>query len=316
MKISNSKKELARIISENGGWRDGAKWAAMDKTDGHCNSNSIGFFRGKYRPECYGTIKMWRCRYIETEFMGCEKSIICEKIIGNWHQSCLSREEYFHLYPAPDADGWIEWNGGECPVEKGTMIDVRYRFGKENIGVTALIFRGNDGFKSGLMHNGLSRVATHWMQDGSDMDIIAYRLHKPEQSNPEFCESVTRSIPEPKPTIDQLAADYRNRNDYADRKQQEADAAKADAEAKLAELVSAGKALNLVISFAEKEPELVITDWRDLQVGDVIKVYGHYWDPDCEYVVDENDLSKDMPVNVGGYWAKIGVDRFEFIRRP
>lgn len=30
MKISKSKQELARIISENGGWRDGASWSAQD----------------------------------------------------------------------------------------------------------------------------------------------------------------------------------------------------------------------------------------------------------------------------------------------
>jgi hypothetical protein len=26
---------------------------------------------------------------------------------------------------------WIEWNGGECPVPKGTMVKVRYRCGRE-----------------------------------------------------------------------------------------------------------------------------------------------------------------------------------------
>ena len=73
------------------------------------------------------------------------------------------------------------------------------------------------------------------------------------------------------PSIEQRAADYRNAKDYADRKQQEADAAKADAEAKRAELVAAGTALGLVLSVAGAEPELVITDWRDLQLGDVIE---------------------------------------------
>lgn len=262
MKISNSKKELARIISENGGWRDVADWAAQDEV--------VAFFSGG-KPKYATQDKVWCANGDDGYFIsaiGADGKIKC------FHNTILSREEYFHLYPAPDADGWIEWNGGECPVEKGTMIDVRYRFGKENIGVTALIFRGNDGFKSGLMHNGLSRAATHWMQDGSDMDIIAYRLHKPEQAKStdvgddennlaakeelesmEFCESVTRSIPEPetKPSIEQLAADYRNSKDYADRKQQEADDAKTDAEAKLAELVAAGEAIGLVVSVTKKQ---------------------------------------------------------------
>jgi hypothetical protein len=75
-----------------------------------------------------------------------------------------------------------------------------------------------------------------------------------------------------KPTIEQLAADYRNAKDYAYRKQQEADDAKADAEAKLAELVAAGKALWLVLGVTAPEPELVITDWRNLQVGDEVEI--------------------------------------------
>ena len=92
---------------------------------------------------------------------------------------------------------------------------------------------------------------------------------RPEQAKPEFCESVMRSIPEPeaKPTIEQLAADYRNLLDFAKRKQQEADDAKADAEAKLAELVAAGKVLGLVLSVAGVEPELGIT----VKVGDEVE---------------------------------------------
>ena len=31
MKISNSKKQLAKIIHENGGWREGAQFSAQDK---------------------------------------------------------------------------------------------------------------------------------------------------------------------------------------------------------------------------------------------------------------------------------------------
>lgn len=70
-----------------------------------------------------------------------------------------------------------------------------------------------------------------------------------------------RSIPEPtaKPTIEQLAADYRNAKDYAERKQQEADDAKVDEDAKLKALELAGEALGLLVSpITEKqEPGLV-----------------------------------------------------------
>lgn|SRR5574343_83252 len=159
MKISKSKQELARIISENGGWRDEAEFSAQDK-DGEV-------FHYAVKPTIYAGCEVWHHK-------GCiGEGEFTAETLPNWNQTILSREEYFHLYPARDA-------------------------------------------------------------------------------KPEYCESVMRSIhePEAKPTIEQLAADYRNAKDYADRKQEEADAAKADAEAKLAELVAAGKELGLVLSVA------------------------------------------------------------------
>ena len=239
MKISKSKQELARIISENGGWRDGCEWSVQSGEHGR-----IGFSENK--PVRQGA-KSWIAGG------GFQFKIDVCKPLSNWHQCILSREEYFHLYPATGADGWIEWKGGECPVEKGTLVDVIWRDGTELAGVKALHLGG----------------AGHqfWVADGMVNDIIAYRLHKPEQAQPEFCKSVMRFIPEPeinsknisitqvddinvvesKPTIEQLAADYRNAKDCSDRKQQEADDAMADAKEKLEELVAAGKELGLVI---------------------------------------------------------------------
>lgn len=248
MKISKSKQELARIISENGGWRDCAEFSSQDK------GGEVFHYATKPSIE-KGSEVWWHKGCIGYgEFQA--------KTLPNWHQTILSREEYFHLYPAPDADGWIEWKGGECPVEKGTLVDVIWRDGAERSGVKALHLGG----------------AGHqfWVADGMVNDIIAYRLHKPEQSKPECCESVMRSIPEPsnKQTIEQLAADYRNLKDCAYRKQQEADDAKADADAKLKALEIAGEAIGMLVSpiTTRQEPELVITDWRDLRVGDRIWV--------------------------------------------
>ena len=143
---------------------------------------------------------------------------------------------------------------------------------------------------------------------------------KISKSKPEFCESVMRSIPEPtaKPTIEQLVADYRNANDYYERKQKEADDAKADADEALRRLCLAGEEIGLIVTpiAAKQESDQVITDWRDLQAGDVISVSGKWWEPDSEYTVDENDGSRDAPIRVGGYWALIGECSFKFIRRP
>ena len=233
MKISKSKKELARIISENGGWRDGAEWSIQDRDE------NIEFMT--HRPEYMESIGAW---YAHSPRIGAFK---LDKLLPNWHQTILSRKEYFHLYPEQDAKA-------------------------------------------------------------------------------EFCESVTRSIPEPesKPTIEQLAADYRNRKDYADRKQDEADAAKADADESLRKLELAGEAIGLIVApvRADKEPELVITDWRELRKGDEVEYVdgGQKNDVGRVGVVDRTEHDELAPImNVriifddgSSGWPT----KWKFIRRP
>jgi len=210
MKISNSKKQLAKIISENDGWIAGN--FASQQDDGEVWFSA---FKPKWKT---------RCGTFDADYEG---HFTIGHLIANRHQTILSRDEYFHLYPAQDADGWIEWKGGECPVEKDVLVGLRMR----------------DGDIATVSPSGMFR----WSHIGSCADIIAYRLHK--QEHPTGIEPTDPTVTEG-PTIEQLAADYRNVKDYADRKQQEADDAKADAEAKLAALVAAGKALWLVLSVA------------------------------------------------------------------
>ena len=216
MKISNSKKKLAKIIRENGGWLAGCFSAQQD--DGE-----VWFSERK---------PVWKTRR-GTFDMGYEDHFTIGYLIANRHQTVLSRDEYFHLYP-----------------------------------VTA---------------------------------------------------ATQEPVVEAKPTIEQLAADYRNRKDYADRKQQEA-----DAEAKLAELVAAGRAHGLVLGVAgaESEPELVVTDWRDLQIGDEVECIRPNVRPN-KYRgrigrligIDEHD--SDTPYLVDfGECAKIWCHEVKFTRRP
>ena len=42
----------------------------------------------------------------------------------------ITREQYESALTAKN-DGWIEWGGGECPVEEGTLVDVRFRDGDD-----------------------------------------------------------------------------------------------------------------------------------------------------------------------------------------
>ena len=86
MKIGKCKKELARIISEHGGWRNG-EFAAQD------GDGSVGGYDVK--PEWNSLGKYW-WREAWGEWFVANK-------IKNHHQTVLSRAEYFHLYPAPGA---------------------------------------------------------------------------------------------------------------------------------------------------------------------------------------------------------------------
>jgi hypothetical protein len=225
MKISNSKKQLAKIINENGGWRDGFSFAAQDK-DGDV-------FAFDEKPSMGVSREVWMPTGSADLLCSCTT-------IRGWHQTILSRDEYFYLYQ-----------------EQG-------------------------------------------LEDSLNVDM-----------------------PEAEPSIEQLASDYRNAKDYAERKQQEADAAKVDAEAKLAAYVAAaGSAVGLVLSVGVPEPELVITDWRKLQAGDVIKCVGDDWSTDFEgkeaVVSDVEDPDYDgtwrisVDIDGEGDWGR----DFKFIRRP
>jgi len=61
---------------------------------------------------------------------------------------------------------WIEWNGGECPVDSYTPVQVRFKSG----GWDTVLAERYD-----------------WDHAGCDSDIIAYRIHKKE---PKFGEWV------------------------------------------------------------------------------------------------------------------------------
>ena len=223
MKISNSKKQLAKIIHGNGGWRDEAKFSAQDK-DGEV-------FHYASRPSIGEGAEVWAHK-------GCiGHGEFLAKTLPNWHQTILSRDEYFHLYQ-----------------EQGLEAALDEPFVRE----------------------------------------------------------------ESKPTIEQLAADYRNAKAYANRKQQEADDAKADSDAKLKALELAGEALGLLVSpiTAKQESELV----SEVKVGDEVEcvesnVYREKYRGMIGTVLEVDDSSTPYLVDFGGE-KRIWCHEVKFIRRP
>ena len=68
--------------------------------------------------------------------------------------------------PTANTDGWIEWAGGECPVDVDTRVEVQLR-------------------NPGNYHKCMPARADSWDwgNDGVDGDIIAYCLHQPQDAN-------------------------------------------------------------------------------------------------------------------------------------
>ncbi|MFV4845180.1 hypothetical protein ACNJKD_01745 [Edwardsiella tarda] len=197
-----------------------------------------------------------------------------------------------------DRDGWIEWAGGGAPVDRNTLVDIKYRDWGVSFGCAA----GN----------------YTWSNRGSGWDVIAYRLHKPEQqSEVNVVIDATRHA---QPTIDQLLQAWQQAKAHTQRAEQdEADARKALDDA----LRSAG--YDKVCDGVPKEEALNITDWRDLKPGDIIWWEGDRDNKSGEYTVtfvEPADYTRPLQVRVGSDignpsgWMAATAEQWHFIRRP
>jgi hypothetical protein len=71
--------------------------------------------------------------------------------------------------PQPDADGWISWGGGECPVAPKARVNIRFRTGVED----------NDRIKA---------CTVYWRHELGDADIVAYRPAQPAEPSAPVAE--------------------------------------------------------------------------------------------------------------------------------
>lgn len=77
----------------------------------------------------------------------------------------ITREQYEAALAAKN-DGWIEWGGGECPVDGDALVEVKYRNGTVKPAEPARFY---------IWTNGYGSCST------TGADIIAYRLHQPQE---------------------------------------------------------------------------------------------------------------------------------------
>ena len=87
----------------------------------------------------------------------------CGTFKGTPHRSTCAKYRGKKPAPQPSDDGWIPWEGGDCPVAHGTVVDVRFRDGWEG---------------DGLASKWRWHHATQENSDVKELDIIAYRVVK------------------------------------------------------------------------------------------------------------------------------------------
>ena len=146
----------------------------------------------------------------------------------------------------------------------------------------------------------------------------------------EYCASVMRQMPDN--TIEQLTADYHAKAAEADRLQTVADEARKAADDALLELQKAGELIGLVISVgdfqkdAEQHQQPIITDWHDLQVGDVIECTAYNDKRDDPWPggwATQNIGTQQVVSKINDSNGKVSIKNsqdsgyaFKFIRRP
>ena len=91
---------------------------------------------------------------------GCERIMSCFEMDGfetKAARAAIAKAEAALAEPQADADGWIPWSGGECPVHGRAPVEIQA--------------------KSGRKQTGLAEV-WEWRHFGHRGDIIAYRIAK------------------------------------------------------------------------------------------------------------------------------------------
>lgn len=96
-----------------------------------------------------------------TDGRGCLIQIDRDDVDGQWQSAIITREQYEAALAAKN-DGWIDWPGGECPpVSTSTVVDVK--------------------FKNGNVQSGYPAGEYSWEHAWQGANIIAYRLHQPQE---------------------------------------------------------------------------------------------------------------------------------------
>lgn len=155
---------LVQELPKRGGWPDGAESVVQDADD-----SEFYFFTGG--PVKNGGKSWW---FVDSDNRNDNSKWIFfegrNDIADDCNSAIVTREQYESALAAKN-DGWIDWGGGECPLKNGTKVDVKDRDGYEHLG--EIIGYNNNVDSIFWRHGGVGCP---------DNEIIAYRLHQPQEA--------------------------------------------------------------------------------------------------------------------------------------
>lgn len=155
---------LVQELPKRGGWPDGCHAITQDSDKA---INEYSSLDGVEINE-HGT---WRAVKSWNDY--CVRAVDAPCLAEDYHTAIITREQYDAALAAKN-DGWIDWpdNRMFAPVHSSTLVDVMYGDGEKAHGVSA----GNVVWENGKMPD-------------EHQEVIAYRLHKPQEVTEPDAES-------------------------------------------------------------------------------------------------------------------------------
>lgn len=137
---------LVQELPRRGGWPEVALNATQDKDGEVCFSSGA-------------TPEFGYAAWVGGDWCGNEFHTIRA---SDYNTAIVTRAQYEAALASSEV--WIEWHGGECPVDSDAIVEVKYRS------------------PNPYQYNNDRAGDFAWAHDGIDGDIIAYRLHRDTNS--------------------------------------------------------------------------------------------------------------------------------------
>lgn len=206
--MNNSNKPLLQILVEElptlGGWPEGVAEIGQDYDR---ELKFLGEYRPRYRSGiftkqlCAGHRALHNVHYTEKVTRDqYEAALATSKELRNYQ---VSTEHYTPDVSAgktvepTGSNGWIDWHGGECPVDSDAIVEVKFRNANQ------------------YQFNSDRAGDFYWSHEGFGCDIIAYRLKQPHEVKTAGIDVQRDAF---KPSDAQLEADL---NDCIDQPQED-----------------------------------------------------------------------------------------------